>query len=103
MSDLLNRLAWRLLTGLWGDDYQDEKGRCRLPPRWLVLGVNNVCNLHCRMCDVGLDVKGTPFYQNLIGDDPRNMTLALLELVSRKRAVPCPLVPAVRCDRQPVD
>ena len=23
-------------------------------PKWIVLGVNNICNLHCKMCDVGV-------------------------------------------------
>ena len=36
-------------------------------PHWLVLGVNNVCNLHCRMCDVGTETINTNFAQNLIG------------------------------------
>lgn len=28
-------------------------GHMFFAPEWLVLGVNNACNLHCRMCDVG--------------------------------------------------
>jgi len=47
-------------------------------PDWLVLGVNNVCNLHCKMCDVGLGNNETVFAQNLTGTQPLNMPLALI-------------------------
>mgnify|MGYP004094617865 CR=1 FL=1 len=33
-------------------------------PEWLVLGVNNACNLHCKMCDVGTGFSESGFYQN---------------------------------------
>jgi MoaA/NifB/PqqE/SkfB family radical SAM enzyme len=39
-------------------------------PKWLVLVVNNICNLHCKMCDVGTGTEGTMFYKNLIGGTP---------------------------------
>jgi MoaA/NifB/PqqE/SkfB family radical SAM enzyme len=51
------------------------------PPEWLVLGVNNLCNLHCLMCDVGLGNTGTTFYANLMGTRPVNMPLALIERI----------------------
>lgn len=50
-------------------------------PEWLVLGVNNVCNLHCKMCDVGVGNNSTNFAQNLTGTKPLNMPLDLLKKV----------------------
>lgn len=50
-------------------------------PNWIVLGVNNVCNLHCKMCDVGTQNLNTNFAQNLIGTSPLNMPLDLLKKV----------------------
>lgn len=49
-------------------------------PDWIILGVNNACNLHCRMCDVGMAFEGSNFHQNLMGSEPLNMPL---ELVAR--------------------
>ncbi len=49
-----------------------------------MLGVNNVCNLHCKMCDVGLGESGTAFWANLIGQNPHNMTLELLHEILRQ-------------------
>jgi MoaA/NifB/PqqE/SkfB family radical SAM enzyme len=71
------RMAPRLL----GDDVARPGGASRLAPEWLVLDVNNVCNLHCNMCDVGLEDRTTAFWSNLIGSDPRDMPLELLERV----------------------
>ena len=48
-------------------------------PEWIVLGVNNVCNLHCKMCDVGTKTLETNFAQNLIGTHPLNMPLDLIK------------------------
>lgn len=42
-------------------------------PHWVVLGVNNVCNLHCKMCDVGTQNLDSTFAQNLVGTQPLNM------------------------------
>ena len=50
-------------------------------PEWIVLGVNNVCNLHCKMCDVGTKTLETNFAQNLIGTHPINMPLDLIERI----------------------
>jgi MoaA/NifB/PqqE/SkfB family radical SAM enzyme len=47
-------------------------------PDWIVLGVNNLCNLHCKMCDVGADYNQSNFYQNLMGAKPRDMPIELL-------------------------
>lgn len=46
-------------------------------PEWIVLGVNNVCNLHCKMCDVGTKNMESNFAQNLVGTHPLNMPLDL--------------------------
>lgn len=60
-------------------------------PKWIILGINNVCNLHCRMCDVGLGERETVFWANLIGDHPQNMSLDLLqEIVRQAAAFPTP-------------
>jgi radical SAM protein with 4Fe4S-binding SPASM domain len=50
-------------------------------PEWIVLGVNNVCNLHCKMCDVGTKTMETNFAQNLIGTHPLNMPLELFKKI----------------------
>lgn len=50
-------------------------------PEWIVLGVNNVCNLHCKMCDVGTKNLDTNFAQNLVGTHPINMPLELIEKI----------------------
>lgn len=51
------------------------------PPKWIVLGVNNVCNLHCKMCDVGTQSLDSNFAQNLVGTRPINMPLELINTV----------------------
>ncbi len=51
-------------------------------PKWLVLGVNNTCNLHCKMCDVGVDYKDSNFYQNLVGTTPLHMPLELFKKIA---------------------
>lgn len=52
------------------------------PPEWIVLGVNNTCNLHCKMCDVGTKSLETNFAVNLVGTTPLNMPLALFERIA---------------------
>ena len=54
------------------------------PPQWIVLGVNNTCNLHCKMCDVGAMRPDTTFAANLIGTTPLNMPLELFERIARQ-------------------
>lgn len=48
-------------------------------PSWMILGVNNVCNLHCKMCDVGTQTTSTNFSQNLVGSHPLHMPLDLFQ------------------------
>jgi len=50
-------------------------------PNWLVLGVNNVCNLHCKMCDVGTQTLDTNFAKNLVGTEPLNMPMELFKRI----------------------
>lgn len=50
-------------------------------PEWLVLGVNNICNLHCKMCDVGIGYTESNFSQNLIGSKPLNMPIELFKKI----------------------
>lgn len=50
-------------------------------PRWVVLGVNNVCNLHCKMCDVGTKNLESNFSQNLVGTHPLNMPVDLFKKI----------------------
>lgn len=51
-------------------------------PEWIVLGVNNTCNLHCKMCDVGTQSLETNFAVNLVGTTPLNMPLELFERIA---------------------
>lgn len=50
-------------------------------PEWLVLGVNNICNLHCKMCDVGVGYGESNFSTNLIGSKPLHMPLELIKKI----------------------
>ncbi len=52
------------------------------PPQWLVLGVNNICNLHCKMCDVGTKNLETNFAQNLVGTHPLHMPIELFNKIA---------------------
>ncbi|MDC1162238.1 radical SAM protein [Tenacibaculum sp.] len=56
-------------------------------PEWIVLGVNNVCNLHCKMCDVGNKNLKSNFAQNLVGTHPINMPLDLIKKVIDQTAI----------------
>lgn len=80
----IERAYRRMVPRLLGDDVARADGACRRAPEWLVLDVNNVCNLHCAMCDVGLDDRATAFWSNLIGPDPRDMTLEMLERIVKQ-------------------
>jgi len=61
-------------------------------PEWLVLGVNNVCNLHCKMCDVGTGYTESNFAQNLIGTRPLHMPLDLIKKILDQAALYFPKV-----------
>jgi MoaA/NifB/PqqE/SkfB family radical SAM enzyme len=51
-------------------------------PEWIVLGINNTCNLHCKMCDVGTQNFETNFAKNLVGTTPLNMPLELFQKIA---------------------
>ena len=55
----LPRLAWQGLPYL-----TSPAGRAR-PPVTIYWNVNSVCNLHCKMCDVGTFNEDSNFYKNL--------------------------------------
>jgi MoaA/NifB/PqqE/SkfB family radical SAM enzyme len=55
-------------------------------PQWLVLGVNNLCNLHCKMCDVGTQTNDTNFAVNLVGTQPRDMPMELFRMICDQTA-----------------
>ena len=61
-------------------------------PEWLVLGVNNVCNLHCKMCDVGVKYEDSNFYTNLVGTRPINMPIELIRRIIDQAAEHFPSV-----------
>ncbi|HLP19161.1 MAG TPA: radical SAM protein [Chitinophagales bacterium] len=61
-------------------------------PEWLVLGVNNTCNLHCKMCDVGTRNNETVFAQNLVGTHPINMPIELFKKIVDQSALYYPNV-----------
>ena len=59
-------------------------------PEWIVLGVNNVCNLHCKMCDVGTNNTETNFSQNLVGTRPLHMPIELIRMIIDQMATHSP-------------
>lgn len=61
-------------------------------PNWLVLGVNNICNLHCKMCDVGVQYRESNFYHHLMGAKPVNMPLDLMSNIINQAATYYPNV-----------
>src|SRR5437867_9665759 len=62
-------------------DLKNTTGYCLSAPECIVLGVNNVCNLHCVMCDVGNGMHESNFARSLIGTQPVNMPLELLKRI----------------------
>ncbi len=50
-------------------------------PEYIILGVNNVCNLHCKMCDVGTKNLESNFSVNLVGTTPLNMPMELIKKI----------------------
>jgi radical SAM protein with 4Fe4S-binding SPASM domain len=61
-------------------------GKLFYAPKWIVLGVNNTCNLHCKMCDVGVDYSESNFYQNLVGTKPLHMPMDLFKRIADQTA-----------------
>lgn len=56
-------------------------------PEWVVLGINNSCNLHCKMCDVGTQNFETNFAKNLTGTSPLNMPIELFERIAEQTQI----------------
>jgi Fe-coproporphyrin III synthase len=56
------------------------------PPQWLVLGVNNTCNLHCKMCDVGVNYTQSNFFNNLMASKPVHMPIELFRTIADQAA-----------------
>lgn len=79
--DTLIAVQQKVARRVFGEDVRRSDGHCRFAPEWLILCVNNFCNLKCRMCDVGIGAQASVFYANMIGDDPGNMSLDLLRRV----------------------
>ncbi|RLE17276.1 MAG: hypothetical protein DRJ65_23020 [Acidobacteria bacterium] len=70
------------MKGVWKKiNKKVSPGRLFYPPEWIVLGVNNACNLHCKMCDVGLGNSDTVFGRNLTGTRPMNMPLEMVKSI----------------------
>lgn len=82
-TDAITRRLKRLNVKLSPD-------RLYYAPDWLVLGVNNLCNLHCRMCDVGTGHEESNFYQHLTGATPRDMPLPLIQAILDQAAASFP-------------
>lgn len=61
-------------------------GKLFYRPDWVVLGVNNLCNLHCRMCDVGTQYMESNFFLNLSGSRPVNMPVNLIRKIIEQTA-----------------
>lgn len=55
------RSKLNLLPMVWGD------GAHSFWPKTIYVSVNAVCNMRCKMCDVGTHTEGTQFWLNLIG------------------------------------
>jgi MoaA/NifB/PqqE/SkfB family radical SAM enzyme len=65
-------------------------GHLAFGPTHIVLGVNNFCNLHCVMCDVGTGNEDTNFGANLVGAKNRSMSLDLFRHITDEIRSFCP-------------
>jgi MoaA/NifB/PqqE/SkfB family radical SAM enzyme len=60
------------------------------PPRHVILGVHNFCNLRCLMCDVGTGNSESNFGANLMGARTRSMPWDIFRQVADEMADFCP-------------
>jgi MoaA/NifB/PqqE/SkfB family radical SAM enzyme len=60
--DRLMAFQHKAATRLFGEDVNRADGVCRFAPEWLILCINNFCNLKCRMCDVGIGERASVFW-----------------------------------------
>lgn len=74
---MIERISNRLRR--WNAVYYPQK--VFQSPKWLVLGVNNTCNLHCKMCDVGVNYTQSNFFENLMGSKPIHMPVELFKKI----------------------
>ena len=65
-------------------------GHLAFGPKNIVLGVNNFCNLHCLMCDVGTGNDETNFGGNLVGSKSKSMPIDLFRLIADQIATSYP-------------
>ena len=79
--DQLVTIQEKVARRIMRPDVERADGNCRFAPEWLILCINNFCNLKCRMCDVGIGDQASVFYANMVGADPGSMTLELLQRV----------------------
>lgn len=70
-----------LVTKIKRANIRLNPGHLFFAPDWLVLGVNNLCNLKCKMCDVGVGYTESNFSQNLVGSKPLNMPMDLFKKI----------------------
>jgi MoaA/NifB/PqqE/SkfB family radical SAM enzyme len=82
LQNMIERVANRLRR--WNAVHYPR--RMFMPPKWLVLGVNNSCNLHCKMCDVGVNYTQSNFYENLMGSKPVHMPMELFQKIADQAA-----------------
>jgi radical SAM protein with 4Fe4S-binding SPASM domain len=81
MIDQLLTIQDKVARRILRPDVEQSDGRCRFAPEWLILCINNFCNLKCRMCDVGIGEQASVFYANMIGADPGSMSIEMLRRV----------------------
>ncbi|MDB5393582.1 MAG: radical protein [Rhodospirillales bacterium] len=65
-------------------------GHLAFGPKNIVLGVNNFCNLHCVMCDVGTGNNETNFGANLVGAKTKSMPMDLFRHIADEVLGFCP-------------
>lgn len=56
------------------------------PPRTIFIAINSVCNLRCKMCDVGQRKEGTQFYNNLVASKKQLSLVRLKSLVDEVKS-----------------
>jgi MoaA/NifB/PqqE/SkfB family radical SAM enzyme len=79
-----------LVTKIKRANVRLNPGHLFYAPEWLVLGVNNLCNLKCKMCDVGVGYTESNFSQNLVGSKPLNMPIELFRKIIDQAEVAFP-------------
>jgi MoaA/NifB/PqqE/SkfB family radical SAM enzyme len=60
-------------------DYQNKDAKCQHYPHNIFINVNSICNLKCKMCDVGQQNENSQFYKIMISDNNESLDLELLQ------------------------